>query len=153
MVDLGNPGPGGTSVSADDFEFRAGNSTDPSTWAAAPAPIGVEQLTGPFGTRRVVIRWADGAIKNKWLRVKVLANADTGLAAADVFYFGNLVGDAGVSPGRVLADDMLEARLALATPAGITTWCDFDRDGDQDASDYVAARNNLYNTLVLLAAP
>ena len=49
---------------------------------------------------RVEIIWADGAIENEWVQVTVLADADTGLAAPDVFYFGNAIGDSGNKLGN-----------------------------------------------------
>ena len=37
--------------------------------------------------------WPDGAIINQWIEVMVLATANTGLAADDVFYLGSAVGN------------------------------------------------------------
>ena len=68
---------------------------DPASWAAAPAPLAIQVLRRPRrgGADRIVITWPDGAIKNTYLQVIVAANADTGLAEADVFFFGNRVGE------------------------------------------------------------
>ncbi|MCD6304270.1 MAG: lamin tail domain-containing protein, partial [Planctomycetes bacterium] len=54
-----------------DFIFRAGNTQDPSTWQAAPAPqeITVRPGDGDGGSDRVTITWADGAIAKEWLQV------------------------------------------------------------------------------------
>ena len=49
------------------------------------------------GSDRVELIWADGAITQKWLEVIVKGTADTGLAANDVFFFGNEIGDTGAS--------------------------------------------------------
>jgi hypothetical protein len=45
------------------------------------------------GSDRIEITWAAGAIRDTWLEVQVLANANTGLAASDVHFWGNLVGE------------------------------------------------------------
>ena len=41
--------------------------------------------------------WEDGAIRNCWLQVTVLATDATGLAENEVFYVGNAVGESGNS--------------------------------------------------------
>ncbi|MEO2032590.1 MAG: right-handed parallel beta-helix repeat-containing protein [Planctomycetaceae bacterium] len=96
MVDIADAA--GTITPAD-FEFRVGNTPDPSTWAVAPAHNGfaVRAAAGDGGSDRVTFTWADGAIKNQWLQVTVKANANTGLATPDVHYWGNQFGDTGGS--------------------------------------------------------
>jgi len=59
--------------------------------AAVPTVMGVSG--GVAGSRRVRVTFPDNTLQNTWLRVTVVANADTGLAANDVFYFGNVIGD------------------------------------------------------------
>jgi hypothetical protein len=44
---------------------------------------------GTGGADRVKLVFADNAIQNAWLRITVLADANTSLATNDVFYFGN----------------------------------------------------------------
>ncbi len=85
------------SLTAADFTFKYGNSSNIAGWATAPDPtVTVQAGAGAGGSDRVVLTWADNAIPNKnWLQVTVLANANTGLAANDVFYFGNLIGEVG----------------------------------------------------------
>ena len=67
---------------------------------------------GLDGADRVTLIWADGAIRNRWLQVTVLATDNTGLAANDVFYLGNAVGESGNSPTDALvnATDEIGAR-------------------------------------------
>jgi hypothetical protein len=55
----------------------------------------VRHNQGTAGSDRVEIIWDRGAIQNVWLQVTVLANGNTGLAAPDVFYFGNRIGNFG----------------------------------------------------------
>lgn len=146
MIDMANFA---ATPSADDFTFKIGNSNDPSTWTDAPAPLAVNIYPGQGlnGTTRITILWDDGSIKNTWLQVTMLADAATGLAAPDVFYWGNQVGETGNSTtdANVDAADELAVRNnshGYLTPAGLTNVYDFNRDGKVDITDQIIARNN-----------
>jgi hypothetical protein len=114
---------------------------------------------------RYALTWPDGTLRNTWVQVTVLANARTGLARPDVFYFGNLVGETGdaavsVTGGipaptgaRVNALDLSAVKRALNSPAALTGRFDFNRDGRTNALDLAAVRANLNRTLAALAAP
>jgi L-ascorbate metabolism protein UlaG (beta-lactamase superfamily) len=152
-IDVENLGP---SPSADDFSFKVGNTIDPSTWSNAPSPIGVSvrSAAGADGADRVTIQWADGAIKNTWLQVTLLASGN-------VFYFGNAVGETGNSAANafVSAADEIAVRTHF-TPAGqsaaIDDGHDFNRDAVVDAADELIARANrrlLAGSLKLISAP
>ena len=102
----------------------------------------------------VPIIWRDRAIRNEWLRVSVNPSADTGLAAPDVFYFGNLVGKTTASPpGRPTALrlsplDLLAVRRSLASgPTDVANSADLNHDGRVDALDLATARSNLLRVL------
>src|SRR5207237_3225904 len=86
--------PADATLTAKDFGFRAGNNGSPQSWRPAPRPRQVAVRASPDNAdaARVTLVWKDKAIRNTWLQVTMLANADTGLAAPDVFYVGNLVG-------------------------------------------------------------
>lgn len=145
-------------LTAADFGFKVGNDTDPGAWLDAPAPISISRRNGigTGGSDRITLIWADGAIKNTWLRVTVLANSRTGLPAADVFYFGNLTGETGDSTtgAVVTAADVLAVRSAIGATAPITHNLDFNRDGRVNTSDLVLARASLANgSLTLITAP
>jgi hypothetical protein len=136
-------------VAASDFSFKIGNDNNPNPWATAPAPDGfvVRPGAGVEGTTRIEFTWADRAIRNEWLQVTVKADANTGLSAADVFYFGNAVGESGDSAADAIVNsaDELGARNdphPFLNPAGITNAHDYNRDGRVDASDQLIARNN-----------
>ena len=88
-----------------DFKFRVGNSSDLASWTSAPDPASVVYRPGEGanGSDRVEITWDDGAIRGEWLEVRVLA-ASTGLAADDVFYFGNAPGESGNDPTNTYVD-------------------------------------------------
>ncbi len=93
-------------LTAADFEFRVGNSNTPTAWttAAAPTSISVRLGAGVSGSARVEIIWPDGAIQKEWLQVTVKATPNTGLTTADVFYFGNAVGETGNAAGDAIVD-------------------------------------------------
>jgi regulation of enolase protein 1 (concanavalin A-like superfamily) len=147
MVDLAYAA-NATAVTAADFAFAVGNDDTPSGWTAAPAPasVTVRSGAGTGGSDRVTIVWADNAIQNKWLQVKVLATSRTGLAADDVFYFGNAVGETGNDATNTLrlVDSQDEAAVRSNktgfAPAAITNAYDFNRDRRVSAGDELTAR-------------
>ncbi|MBN2474599.1 MAG: lamin tail domain-containing protein [Pirellulales bacterium] len=162
MIDIDSL-PAFASLGDDDFEFRVGNSSDPSTWAAAPAPtvIAVRAGDGVDGSDRVTILWSDYSVVKQWLQVTVLANGHTLLEENDVFYFGSAVGEAGNSTidAKVNASDMLLARnnpRNFLNPASVEFDYDFNRDARVNATDMLIARNNqthFLNALKLISAP
>ena len=129
MIDIMNLA--GTPTAAD-FEFRVGNSNTPSGWAlATPPSVSVRPGAGVGGSARVTLTWSDNAIQKQWLRVKVLATANTGLPIFDTFYFGNAIGDTGNSfiDAMVSPTDEVAVRNGPHTmavnPATIDDTCDF----------------------------
>ena len=147
-----------------DFQFKVGNDNNPTGWATAPAPqpVTVRAGAGVGGSDRVTVIWAEpGAIAVQWLQVTVLANDNTGLAADDVFYFGNAVGESGNSLANAAVDatDEIGARNHphwFMDPAPIYDAYDYNRDKKVDATDQIIARNNqtfFLNDLNLIAMP
>jgi hypothetical protein len=176
MVDIA--GLAGRAVTAADFAFRVGNSSDTSQWSVAPAPLSVtvRRGAGAGGSDRVTIIWADddpltsqrepGAISNQWLQVVVLSDSSggsLGLADDDVFYFGNAIGETGDNPGdaKVNATDVLAVRNhphLASNPAPIHDAYDLDRDGlvnSESADERIASSNqtNFLTALRLITAP
>lgn len=141
-----------------DFEFTVGNNQTPSTWTAAPAPssITIRPSPGSADTTRITLIWPDSAIKKQWLQVKVLATPNTGLDSADVFYFGNAIGESGNSPlnAAVTVIDQALVRAnphASANPATIGSRFDFNRDRFVTVLDEMVARlNNTVSTTALV---
>ena len=156
MIDIaGNHG----AITAADFIFRVGNNNSPNGWATAPAPssVSVRVGAGVSGSDRVEIVWADNAIQKRWLEVISRANANTGLAQnaglpageADVFFFGNAIGDVGVgnTPTSALVNALDEAGVRangqiLANNIPLTNVYDFNRDGSVNALDESIVRLN-----------
>ena len=150
-------------VGAGDFRFRVGSDDDPAGWDPGPAPqsITVRPGAGMGNSDRITLIWPDGAIQKQWLEVTVLATAHTGLAEADVFYFGNAVGESGNSAtdAKVNAFDMLAARnnqRHFLDPAPIDFPFDYNRDRRVNVFDMLIARNNtthFLNALKLITVP
>lgn len=146
-------------VTASDLGFLAGTTASPAQWTTVPAPtsILVRPGAGVNGSTRINVTFADGSIVNEWLRITVLADADTGLASPDVFYFGNLVGQAGEAASNgmftVTSADEASARADLhgfTNPATIADVDDFNRDGLVNISDQLIARNSVGHSLAVL---
>ena len=144
------------------FQFRVGNNGTPSTWAPAPGATSVTALAsvGNSGSTRVLITWADNAIQKQWLQVIVLANANTGLAARDVHYWGNAIGETGTIGVGFAPVDSTDVLLANSSPSGfvlqpLTNIYDFNRDKSVDSTDVLIANSNPsgFSPLVLFTAP
>ena len=143
MVDLANTSI--ASVTVSDFVFRVGDGVGP--WDVPPAPASVTSRpgAGSFGRDRVTLIWADGDISDCWLEVTVLSDANggsLGLAADDVFYFGNLPGDVD-GDGMVGAADYIGLKRAfgvgVASPGGPA---DFDYSGAVGYDDLMTLAGN-----------
>jgi len=147
MIDLAGSG-SHASISANDFAFKVGNDNALGSWTEAPAPttVVVRAGQGTAGSDRIEITWANNAIKNQWLEVQVLANARTGLTAADVFFWGNKVGDVGTgTPAGLFLTSAADKTTVLGNNAGgvaVTNVRDFNRDGNVTAADATIVLGN-----------
>jgi len=147
----------------EDFAFRVGNDNDPGGWPAATAPesVAVHPDEGINGSDRVVLIWPDGVIQHTWLQVTMLPTLHTGLNTADVFYFGNAIGETGNSTtdAMVTSVDEIAARHnpQVFTLAELANPYDFNRDGRVTAVDQILARHNIHAfdalQLIDLSAP
>jgi hypothetical protein len=121
-----------------EFDFKYGNDDTPDDWSPTPAPLEVTVRDIGGGVHRITFIWADKAIPNKnWLQVTVKQHANTGLAADDVFYFGNTVGE---NTGDFRVDysdafDIIWPLLGTPLPIGPDHVADINRDGRIDYSD------------------
>jgi hypothetical protein len=156
MVDIQNLVDSGA-IDAGQFEFRVGNSNDLGTWVTGPGPssVTVREGAGVDGSDRVTLIWSDNAIEKQWLEITVKANAVTGLAAPDVFYFGNAVGDSGNSTTNTFVDgsDFAGARdnpRNFLNRAPVDFRWDYNRDSFVDGSDLAIARDHNTNFLTAL---
>jgi hypothetical protein len=128
-------------LTADDFQFRVGNSHDLAGWTPAPAPTSVTMFAGADAVLPpyVELIWQDGAIANTWLEVTVLPTAATGLSAPYVFYFGSLIGDTGNPTANLfvtnVTGDVLTISADIGPSEGIEDPADIDRSGVVTASN------------------
>ena len=161
MVDI--PAQGSVPLALSDFEFRVGNNNTPGNWTPVNVAPSFSMRTGAgtAGTDRAIFTWPDGTIKNTWLQVTVKASAATGLAADDVYYFGNAIGESGNSAANAVVNstDEVAARNNAKTflsPASISDAYDFNRDRFVNATDQILARSNsttLATALKLISVP
>ena len=148
MVDLVGGGDH-ASINANDFIFKVGNNNSPSTWATVTATptISVRTGAGTGGSDRVTITWASASIRNQWLEVQVLPTANTGLTAADVFFWGNKVGDTGQgTPATTFLTsgaDKTSVLGLLGGSVGVTSIRDFNRDNSVTAADATVVTGSL----------
>jgi hypothetical protein len=152
LIDFANE-PAGVTFSASDFRFNVGNNSTASSWVAGPAPSAIVTWKGTNGDTFADIVWPNGAIRDEWLQVTVLADADTHLAANDVFYFGSLIGASGASVTnnsnglllQVTSADVEQTELNLTeqSTVPISNLYDFDRNGQVTSSDVEYAELNL----------
>jgi len=176
MVDF-TPGGNHAALSVADFAFKmsaqgiSGQSSDPTdgSWntpvpaptvvyrtagTAVPAQLGYAGNVLPYD--RIELVWPDSTIVDRWLEVIVKANANTGLAAQDVFFYGNMPGDTNDDPSgdfkTIDANDQFNIKTAATDPSNtglyftyslstaISNLWDVNRDGDVNANDQFAAK-------------
>ena len=157
MIDIANL-PDGDSLSAADFTFAVGNDDNPGGWeylSQEPTSITVRRGAGESGSDRITIVWPDNAVKDQWLQVTVQPDSQTGLEAADVFYFGNLAGESGGSDtAAVNGFDLLALRRSIVSRDPFRSpEHDFNQDGKVNALDMAVVRGAQGKSLTLLSAP
>ena len=156
MVDVDNLADAGN-LSAADFTLKTGNSADPGGWSTytGAVTVSVREGEGAGGSDRVTLIMPDGAIAKTWLQVTMQANATTGLAADDVFYFGNAIGETGNSAADAMVNgDDVHLTRDNQTGFGSATVdnaYDFNRDGKVNVGDVVKARVNRTDAATPLA--
>jgi ELWxxDGT repeat protein len=148
-------------LTIDDFLFQmspqgAFNQQDhnPADWESAPAPSNVSVLPGT--TSRVVIEWPDNAIVNRWLRVTIKANSQTGLANPEVYYLGHLLGET-TGPSNdvytVTFADITALRAAIGQSVDAASPLDIDKSGLINFADISAMRANVGAQLTNITIP
>jgi Peptidase M60, enhancin and enhancin-like/N-terminal domain of M60-like peptidases/Cadherin-like domain len=152
VVDIKNP-TNLSGINAASFQFAAWSSFPDSTPNFVPITPTVTVTTYPEvgvnGSDRVKLEFDNNAIQNSWLRVTMLADANTGLLNNDVFYFGNARFD--VTPTSpfpsqqvtINAFDVNSIRSRVGLNSGIISNAfDVDRNGTVNAFDVNAVRAN-----------
>ncbi len=148
-----------SSLTASDFQFQwspQGIFSDlPATWQAVPTAPTV--TVTPGSPDSVLLTWPNGTIHNRWLRVTVKANANTGLATPEVYYVGHLVGETsglgGGSSYAVAFADLSPIRANSGTAATSGSIYDIDKNGNVQFADIAAARAGTGNQLSNITIP
>jgi FG-GAP repeat/RTX calcium-binding nonapeptide repeat (4 copies) len=150
VVDLNSPS-NLAGITAASFQFAVWNSfpdATPNFVTITPAvTVSTFASGGSAGSDRVKLVFADRAIENAWLRITVLADANTGLAANDVFYFGNArfeVTPTSPFPASQIVINAFDVNFLRSRqgqdPGVVSHISDVDRNGVVNAFDINAAR-------------
>jgi CSLREA domain-containing protein len=141
------------SLSTSDFGFAVGDSNDTTTWTSLSTSPTVTLLPAINGVTPVDLTWPNGTITNEWLQITVKADSNTQLAANDIFYFGNLVGEVGNSTTamQVTAEDLVLIQNGITGDASITNPYDINRDGSVSAIDLVLTQDNSFESINLIS--
>lgn len=149
------------SLAASDFEFRMSptgafiESSNPTTsWELAPSPATITVLAGT--PKRIVLTWPTDSVSNRWLRVALLPNANTGLVEQQVYYIGHLLGEtSGLSGGTytVAFADIAPIRAGIGTTATAGNILDIDKNGTVAFADISAMRVNIGSQLTNITVP
>lgn len=144
----------GGPLSASDFVFQMSPTgafdefaNPPSGWQAAPLPSSViVSSDGLQGSNRVLLSWPNQSIANRWLRITVKANSNTGLVDDTMFYVGHLLGEqTGHSDGTytVAFADISPIRAAVGQSVVASSALDIDKNGTVSFADISAMRANV----------
>lgn len=153
--------PEGDDLSAEDFEFQVSpvgafdaGANPPANWQSAPAPSSITVTTG--SPDRVLIQWPDQSIMNRWLRITVLANEETGLAQPETYYIGHLLGETtGPTDGvfTVSFADITSIRSEVGQTVDASSITDIDKNGTVSFADISAMRGNVGSQLTQISVP
>jgi sialidase-1 len=148
-------------LSSNDFRIQLSpsgafdESSNPvAQWQAGPPPTTVHVTAGP--TSRIVVQWPDRTIMNRWLRITLLANENTGLPEPATFYVGHLLGEvtgAIQSTFSVSFTDIVPIRSAVGQLVGPDSILDIDKNGVIAFSDISAMRPNIGAQLTCISIP
>jgi hypothetical protein len=150
---------------ADDFVFQMSPQGSFSeilnpaqSWPLAPAPssVSTSALSEPDNVSRISIEWANNQIENRWLRITVKANENTGLMQPHLYYIGHLRGETTGADGAsytVSFSDIIAIRQAVGTQADAGSTVDIDKNGIVSFSDISAMRNNVGTVLTNITVP
>lgn len=149
------------SLTAADFAFQVSptgafleGTNPPAAWATGPAPTSIQVTQG--ATDQVLIQWSDGAIANRWLRITILANANTGLSQPEVYYLGHLLGETTGTSDSVFTvsfADITPIRSTVGADVGSESIVDIDKNGTVAFADISAMRSNVGAQLTLITIP
>ncbi|MBX3421075.1 MAG: hypothetical protein KF752_05910 [Pirellulaceae bacterium] len=129
------------------------NANPPSGWTSGPAPT-VSVTVGSPTT--VLLTWANGAIANRWARITIKANTNTGLCQDCVYYVGHLLGETtGESAGyyTVSFGDITEIKNNVSLIVNSGNIYDIDKNGTVAFLDITTMRSNISAQLTNITVP
>lgn len=155
IQDLGDA----SSLSLSDFVFQMSpqetfdpNDHPPEQWTSAPEPSSMEVVAG--SPSRILVRWPNNSIINRWMRVSLLATPSTGLAELEVYYVGHLLGETtGVDGGlfTVNFSDISAIRSLVGQTVEAGNAADIDKNGSVSFGDIGSMRSNVGTQLPAIA--
>ena len=142
VANLANP----QGITAADLSLAVGTNANNFSALATAAQVSVRTGAGVNGSDRITLTLPDGAVQKQWLRVTLAANANTGLAQNDVFYFGNIVGETGNSAANATVN-ISDIGAVRGSQSGFGTVpignaYDHNRDGRVNLADLAITREN-----------
>jgi len=150
-------------ISLSDFEFQVSplgafdeSAHPPATWQSSAVLPSVAAGRG-FGTSSSInLSWPPQSVLNRWLRVTLKANQNTGLSSPEVFYIGHLLGEVtGETNGvyTVSFADIAEIRSRVGQDVGASSWHDIDKNALISFADISAMRGNIGAQLTNITIP
>jgi hypothetical protein len=140
-----------SSLSPNDFVFQVSpqgpfnpSVNPPAGWQLASASPSISVINGELD--RVVLQWPDNSIANRWLRITVAANANTGLFEPATFYIGHLLGETTGPTNDVYSvtfSDITVIRGAIGQTVNAGSIVDIDKTGIVNFADINAMRGNI----------
>jgi hypothetical protein len=156
MIDVQNLANTSVGAVTSALSFRTGTTNNTATWTPLPAGsvqnVAVRQLNA--NTHRITVTFANRAIINRWLEVRLAAGASTGLAATEVHYWGNAPGNTGADLIPSVTDvgggdlQAIAQNLNFAPTNLVTNRFDITKDRFTNAFDFQGVAANLnFNAL------
>lgn len=161
-----------TELSSSDFTFQMSPQgafseleNAPAEWQLAPAPEWMSMETDEESQiSRIRIEWPDQSIMNRWLRVTINANANTGLPQPEVFYLGHLIGKSTnwlMDPSEDNPSGYFETHMAdimmirqnVGAMSSVNSVYDINKDGVVSFADIAAMRAYLGAQLSNITIP
>jgi hypothetical protein len=162
--------PAPADLTGSDFQFQVSpqggfdmQSNSPVDWSAAPEPLLISimrDVASPGYTAgtvdRIMIQWADNAIRDRWVRITVRATVSTGLSQDQVYYLGHLAGETtGDVDGiySVTFSDITPIRAQIGQTVSAGSMFDINKDGSVTFSDISAMRSSVGAQLTNITVP
>lgn len=129
----------------------------PANWQPAPLPDSIQVTDdGLQGSNRILLRWPNQSVSNRWLRITVKSNTTTGLAEEKVYYVGHLLGEqTGHAQGvyTVAFADIASIRASVGQSVDAGSILDIDKNSTISFSDISSMRANVGAQLTNITIP